>query len=280
MSIPGHKVMNLGASGSGKTFSIPTIIKAGITPFVIFTEKGGSALRKAMVEQNIPVDKIHTATVSPVDEGWGSLIEMSKNINTLSFEGITKISDPNRTKYQQFIQFLMMCNNFVDERTGESFGDVGSWNTDRALFCDTLSGLNDMSMNLVVGIRPTRSQADWMVAQNNLLAALKKLMNLQCHFILNAHLEREQDEVSGGIKLMASTLGKKLAPKLPKDFDEVLVSERRTDKWFWSTIAMNTDTKARLLPLSDTIPQDYAGLIDLWKASGGVIEPTEQPAAA
>ena len=283
MNIPGHKVMLLGPSGSGKTYSLYTLIQAGIKPCIIWTEPGAAALRKALNDHNLPEDSYASMTITPVAESWNSLIEMSKNINSLSFEGITKVSDPNRSQYQQFIQFLTACNNFVDERTGEVYGDVSTWNTDRALVTDTLSGLNEMAMNLVVGIRPTRSMPDWMVAQNNLYAAIKKLVSLRCHFILMAHVEREKDETSGEIKLMASTLGKSLAPKLPKEFDEVVFAVRRELEWYWTTTLFNVDTKARLLPYSDTIPPSWGNLMELWKQAGGVIEPSDpplQPAAA
>ena len=39
-------------------------------------------------------------------------------------------------------------NDFTCDRCGESFGDVSTWNTDRAIVVDSLSGLNIMAMDL------------------------------------------------------------------------------------------------------------------------------------
>jgi len=159
-SIPGLKVLLLGATGTGKTHSIATLVEAGIKPFVIFTEPGMSTLSKVMKEKKMAEDAIAWHYVSPAKQDWNSMITMAKNLNKMSFEMITKMADPNKIQFLQWVELLRTCEDFVDDRTGEHFGNIGDWDTDRALVIDSLSGLNDMAMSLIVGSRPTRSMPD------------------------------------------------------------------------------------------------------------------------
>lgn len=272
-TIPGLKVLLLGATGTGKTHSIASLIKAGITPYVIFTEPGMSTLSKVMVEQKIDPDAIRWHYIPPAGQDWKAMIKMSENLNRMSFDMITKMQDPNKNQCLQWVEVLRTCENFVDDRTGDSFGNVSDWGTDRALIIDSLSGLNDMAMALIVGLRPTRSMPDWMVAQNNLISFINKICtDTYCHFILTGHLEREQDEISGGITLMASTLGKKLAPKLPRYFDEVVMTKHVAEKFLWSTHESNADLKSRVLPISNNIQPSFDLAIKAWEKAGGIIQ--------
>jgi hypothetical protein len=275
-SIPGLNTLLLGATGTGKTHSIVTLVEAGITPYVVFTEPGMSTLAKVMKDKGVPEDAVKWHYISPASQDFKSMITMAENLNRMTFDMITKMTDPNKNQYLQWVELMRTCENFVDDRTGESHGNIGNWGTDRCLVIDSLSGLNDMAMSLIVGSRPTRSMPDWMVAQNNLLSFLNKICtDTQCHFILTGHLEREQDEISGGIQLMASTLGKKLAPKIPRYFDEVVMTKKALDKFSWSTSEGNADLKNRVLPISNDIQPSFKLATEAWKQAGGVITPTE-----
>jgi hypothetical protein len=90
--------------------------------------------------------------------------------------------------------------------------------------------------------------------------------------MLLAHAERETDEVSGGSKIMAATLGKKLAPRLPRFFSDVVLADRQGAKFTWSTAAIGADLKARNLPIADGLPPDFGPIITNWKKQGGIIE--------
>lgn len=270
-TMSGPKVMLQGDSGSGKTHSLITLIEAGITPFIIFTEPGMSTLAKALEEHNIPLEKCHWKYISTSSQDWSAMLNMSQKINTLSYDGLTKSADSDRSKYAQWLEVLTTCQNFICDRDGQAYGDVTTWNPDRALIVDSLTGLSEMAMNLVVGAKPTKSMPDWMVAQDNLLRFIHKLTNdLRCTFIMTAHLERETDETTGAISLMASTLGRKLAPKLPRNFDEVILTQRVGKEFFWSTSKDNVILKTRLLPLSDKLPPSFVPLFDAWRKAGGV----------
>ena len=249
-------VMLVGATGTGKTYALGTLLDAGIQPFIIATEPG---LRSTLGDKLCSGDgPIHHKTIAAANPEWADMIDSAKKINTMTFEMLAKQSDINKRKYSQFIDVLVACNDFTCDGCGTSFGDVGTWGPERALAIDSLSGLNIMAMNLVVGSKPTKSMSDWGVAMDNLERLLIKLTTAtECHFILTAHLEREQDEVTGGVQLMASTLGRKLAPRIPRFFDEVVMCRRDGDKFTWSTTARNVDLKARTLKLAEELPPSF-----------------------
>lgn len=260
-----------GDSGSGKTHAITTMIEAGITPFIIFTEPGVSTISRWLSEHpDINPEKIHWAYVSMSSQSWADMESMAKNINTLDVKGLSNIRDAKKSKYDQFLKVYQLCHNFVDDRTGESFGDISTWGPDRCVFMDSLSGLAIMSMNLTVGAKPMKAVADWGIAMDNLERLVTKLCtDLKCHMVLSAHLAMEKDEVSGGITLMAQSLGNKLSPKLPRYFDDVILCEKKGKDFTWSTAGRNVITKNRWAELGDNLPPSFVPLIENWKKAGG-----------
>lgn len=270
--LPAPKVLLMGNTGTGKTYSIRTLIDAGITPFCIFTEPGQEVLG------DIPKDKLHWHYIKPMADNWNDMKAMAKMVNTSNFDSISKYTDPKRMLHTQFMQVLECLENFKCDRTGEEFGDVTRWNTDRALVIDSLSGINAMVKALVIGAKPVMQMQDWQVAQNTLSRFLDTLtVSARCWFILLAHEEREQDELTGGTKVMVSTLGKKLAPILPRYFSDVIESQRLQDKFTWSTASALADVKARNLPIAANIQPSFVQINEKWKSRGGLICPTEKP---
>ena len=266
----------LGDTGDGKTSAIVTLIEAGITPFILFTEPGMSTIGARLAELGLE-DKVHWHYISQGGAGWGEMEKMAKNVNTMPFEAITKMQDPNKRKYTQWFDVLQNCANFRCDRTGETFGDVTEWGTDRALCIDSLSGLNQLAMNNTKGSRPTTSMPEWMMAQDTLERFVNKLCtDLKCHMVMTAHLEREQDEVTGGVTLMASTLGKKLAPKMPRNFDDVIRCKRTGTDFSWSTAEGNCSVKARNIPIAQGQKPSFVTLIKGWQTNGGVIKTTTE----
>ena len=265
--MPGFKILLMGASGCGKTYAIQTLIDAGITPFVIATEPGiGSVLG------DIPKEELHWHYIKPAAPSFSDLLSNAKKINTMSFEGLCNATF-NKSKYNQFLDLLTTCSDFHCDRTGESYGEVDDWNTDRCLVVDSLSGVNIMAMDLVVGAKPVKAKGDWGVAMDNLERLINRwCTGLQCHFILTTHLEREKDEITGGVHLMTSTLGQKLAPKIPRFFDDVIRAKRDGRQWLWSTLETSMDLKTRHLELDEKLRPTYVAIADAWIKMGGSID--------
>lgn len=256
----------MGGSGTGKTYSIRTLLQAGITPFCVFTEPGQEVLG------DLPPEKCHWHYLPPASQSWAAMIDTAEKVNTYSFESLTKMNDNNKRNYNQFKHLLEVLNNFKCQRTGQEFGDVSTWNTSRALILDSLSGISIMAMNLMVGGKPVRDQKDWGVAQNMIEFLVQKVCtDVKCTAVMIAHPEREVDEVLGGAKIMSSTLGKKLAPKLPRFFSDVVMAERNGKTFSWSTATAGADLKARNLPIGEGLPPSFVPLIENWKKQGGKI---------
>jgi hypothetical protein len=122
----------------------------------------------------------------------------------------------------------------------------------------------------VVGGKPVKSQADWGIAMDQIEKLIRQFTDgCRCHFILTAHVEREVDQVFGGVKITVSTLGVKLAPKIPPMFSDVILTYREGKNFLWSTANPQADLKARNLPLEDGLPPTFKPILEKWKSRGG-----------
>lgn len=267
--LPGSRTLLMGPTGVGKTYAIRTLANAGLETFVLFTEPG--------METISDDSRIRWRYIPPATSPWSDLIQSAKLINTMSNEALQKLTGISQSGFAQFIDILHQCNDFkVGDR---SYGDISRWSTGRALVLDGLTGLSKQSRQLAVGSKPIMTQPDWGVSMDNLEKFIDKLtQDLWCHFVLIAHVEPERDELTGAIKNMPSTLGRKLAPKLPVNFGDVVLAYREGDKFYWSTADARTDLKARLLPVNGKLNPDFVAIIEAWKKKGGLVEPSEMQA--
>lgn len=265
----GSAVLNLGMPGGGKTYCLATLIEAGLDLFVIGTEaRFLESLVDAIQAKGLPMDKLHYQLIEPMKASWASLISSAKTINSLSYEALTQIKQGiDKPSYGQFIKLLEALAAFRDDRTGVVEPPVEQWGPDRALAIDGLSGVNMMAMDLVVGSKPVKAQGEWGVAMDNEERLFHKLTaDTKCFFVLNAHVEREKDEVTGGTSVQVSALGSKLAPRFPRFFSEVVLSHRIGTEYWWSTVTPTYALKKRALPLSEKIPPSYVPLVKAWHA--------------
>jgi len=68
-----------GDAGAGKTWSLATLIEAGLEVFVLTTEPNGmDSLLDAVATKKLPLSKLHWHAVSPASPGWDGLIEVAK----------------------------------------------------------------------------------------------------------------------------------------------------------------------------------------------------------
>jgi hypothetical protein len=271
--IPGVNVMLMGPGGTGKTFSIGTLVDSGVKVRYLGLEPGVESLLAYFKDrgQDIPPNLAWHTLAAP-KASFTELMDSANKINTMQLDTLAKMQDPNRSKHNQFIKMLEALNDFPDDRTGQKLGCADSWGTDCALVVDGMAGLARAAMSLVVGGKPVKNQSDWGIAQDQ----IEKIVRLwtdhcKCHFVLIAHVEREQDAILGGIKLMVSTLGKALAPKLPPMFSDVILTERSGSNFTWNTGSAMADVKTRNLTISEKLPADFKVIIEKWKSRGGVL---------
>ena len=273
ISLPGVNVMLMGPSGTGKTHAIGTLVDAGLDVFYFAYEAGSETLVGYFTDRGLPVPpNLHICTVRAPTASFLEMADAVRYVNTLSFEGLIKQVDPSKSKYNQLEQFLRNFNDVTDD-TGKKWGDVQSWDSSRALVIDGLTGLCDSAMKACIGGKFARDQKDWGLAQNIVEGILRKITSeSKYHFVLISHVERETDPNGGGLKLMASALGRALAPKLPAMFSDVVLAKRIGRDFWWDTEDPAADLKTRNLPISGKIPPSFAAIIDKWKSRGGAID--------
>jgi len=269
-SLPGVNVMLMGPAGTGKTHSIGTLVETGLEVFYFAFESGAESLRGYWADRGLPIpSNLHISTVKAATASWIEMADTVKSVNVLAYDSLKKMNDPNRSKYNQFEQFLRTFNDVTDD-AGNKYGCIDQWGPDKAIVIDGLTGLSDAAMKTVIGGKADRDMKDWGLAQNLLENFLRRICdNCPCHFILLAHVERETDQILGGVKLMVSTLGKALPPKLPSMFSDVILTVRNVDKWFWDTASAMADVKTRNLPISNNNQPNFKLIIDKWKMRGG-----------
>lgn len=265
----GVNVMLMGPGGSGKTFSIGTLVDLGkYEVFYLGLENGIESLIGYWVDRGKPIpSNLHWAQAMGHTAGFAELLDSATKANTLTFESLTKQQDTNKSKFDGMRKLLTLLHNFVDERTGESFGPVDKWGTDRILILDGLTGLGNAAMANLIGGKAVRSQSDWGVAQSFVMNSLENLTNnCPCHFVLIAHVEREQDQVFGGVKIMPSTLGKAISGLITPKFSDVILTSNQAGKWTWSTSDAMADLKTRNLPTAAGQAPTFAPIMQKWEA--------------
>lgn len=253
------KIILAGESGSGKTTSLATFLEAGLEVFMVATEYPD-------VLGHTDPQKFHWHYIPAASSTWASLKESGRQINSFANDALQKLPGINKEKNQQMLQVLDTLANFKCDRTGQAFGDASKWGSDRVLVVDSLSGLSILARNLAVGEKPILTQPDWGIMMQYTETLLNTIaMNLRCWVVLTAHLEREVDEVSGGVQIMVSTLGRKLAPRIPRFFSDVVHVKRVGKEYSWSTITPNFALKTRNFPMEDKLPQSFGPLVAKWR---------------
>lgn len=273
--LPGVNVLIEGPTGTGKTHSLGTLADAGLDVFYLFTESGMETTLGYWTDRGLSVPpNVHWHVLPRSAGSFATLAASAQQINSLDFQALTKMQDSARGKHNEYVTLLKALSDFPDDRTGKRFGAVDSWGPDRCLCLDSLSGINPIVLSLVVGGKPVKNQGEWGIAMDQIEKLLRQLTDgCKCHFVLTAHVEREVDQVLGGAKLTVSTLGVKLAPKIPPMFSDVILTARMGDKFTWSTANSQADLKARNLPIANDLPQDFTQILSKWKSRGGRFTP-------
>lgn len=273
--LSGVNILIEGATGTGKTTSLATLAETGVELFVMFTESGMESFIGAWTDHGKdPPPNVHWHVLARPKGAFATLAKSANIINTWSMDALFKLQDPDRAKSNQFFTFLEAMSDFPDDRTGKKYGPVDTWGPDRCIVIDSLTGLNHMAMSLIIGNKPMRDQRDWGMAQDQLERTLRLLTDgCKCHFVLTSHIERETDQVFGGLKITVSTLGKALPPKITPMFSDVILTYREGLTFLWSTANAQADLKARNLPLADKIQPTFTQIFSKWSSRGGRLSP-------
>jgi len=269
--LPGYNVLLMGPTGTGKTHAIGTLVDLGLDVHFFAFESGSESLLGYYTDRGEKVPKnLHVTTVKTASASWTEMADAVRNVNILSYDALKKSSDPHRSKYNQMEQFLRTFADVVDDR-GNKYGPVDSWDQSRAIVIDGLTGLGDACLKAVIGGKADRDQKDWGLAQNILENFIRRTCDgVKAHFVLLSHIDRIVDEVYGGTKLMVSTLGKALPPKIPPMFSDVILTTREGTQWYWDTADSRADLKTRNLPIATKQQPTFAAIHKKWLARNGL----------
>lgn len=263
-----------GEMGTGKTHSARTLLMdanggfkgpsmSGIEKLIVLTNESGVE----DVLGDIPKGKLAWRFIPASEGSFDGLIEMARQVNTLHLDVIQKAGGINRHLYPQFQNVLGACNNLVDDRTGEQLGPVFKFPQNWCLWYESISALSEIARNCAIGDKPFMELRDYQVVQTMCRKFLNHLVfSTKCLFVATAHLEREHNENTGLSELMVSTVGRKLAPILPRFFSDVIITGRvdqpGTPKFTWATQVPGARTKTRNLPWAAELQPDFRPLVE------------------
>lgn len=258
-------VLLMGPPGTGKTWAITTLVEAGIETFVIITEPNGLAnLLTAMRVRGLPMAKLHYKYIPPMSADWAAMEEMTKAVNVQSYSALADLKQGiAKPASNTIMKFLKNIQNFHDDRTNNYYGDATLWGYDRALVVDSLSGLNMLSVQNTVGLKPTMHQGEWNIAMNLEETFINKLTSdMKAYFVMLAHVDRNINETTGQMIITPAAIGAKLGPKIGKFFSEVILTVRTNDKFTWSTMETGTDVKQSTLKIAKDLPPSMKPIVE------------------
>lgn len=293
VSLPGFKELLVGDSGAGKTHAVRSFLGTGIQPILLATEPGFRSLApcdndgtngrpacpicgpKGSANRAHP--PIPYAYVPPTAGNIDILLGQANDIATKNQSQLANVQDAKRKDdYKQFIEVLTLLKEFKDAN-GVNYGPVTSWGNDRVLVLDGLSSIGDMAMDLFAGRRALYDKPDYQIAQRavkNLMVFLT--MQVSCPVVVIAHVGRGEDSLEGRNKITVNTVGQKLAPDLPRMFDDMIHAEREGTNFTWSTATSGAVAKGRNVPILAGMKPDFGVVVKSWIKAGGILTPSPE----
>ena len=275
----GTNTLLFGEVGSGKTSALPTFIAAGLKHdvelklAVVLTEPGGvESLLDAMElhappgERSLPMDRLHYSSIAPASTDWRALIDMGKKINMMGYKDLAELkSGLAKEKHKQYLDLLSLLANFKNQH-GESIGAADKLDNTWLVAVDSITGVSQMARQLAIGLKPSPHQGEWNVMMSAEEALINQLVNsTNCFTCITGHIDREMDEVLGKPQYTVALLGRKLAPRVPRMFSDVILQVRDMDKFAWSTIRRDySSLKARNVRLADNLPPTFEQIYKHW----------------
>lgn len=217
------KLLVVGNSGTGKTGALASLAAAGFRLFIADFDNGLDILLDPTV-----LDPKHRPNVY-----FKSLQDRPIKVGDKLIQ--------RATAWQDFTKAL---GNWTEEVDGKSvsMGNVTTWGRNDVLVVDSLTFATQRAFDdaLQLGGRlGQRAQIqDYGAALESIEAMLELLYSsaCTCNVVMTAHLMMQGDELSGAKKALPNVLGQKLAPKVPRFFNNMILAEK---------IAMGNSAKRR-----------------------------------
>ena len=111
-------VLLMGPAGTGKTYALASAVEAGLEVFYLALENGIESLLGYWADQGKPIPKnLHWHVIRSSNSGFDAMAATALQINTLTFEQLSKVTDAHRSKNDKFREILLVLNNFYCQRT-------------------------------------------------------------------------------------------------------------------------------------------------------------------
>lgn len=201
------KVLYVGASGSGKTGSLVSLLKAGYKVYVLDLDNGLDALIQA-VKETCP-EKLDDL----------DFLTYRDKMKADPMKG-ARVSGPARA-YTNAIKAM---------EKWDDGSDPAEWGPQCVFVLDSLTLFGRAAFNWAVGLNPEcKDPRQWYAtAQESLLKVLDLLTSAEfkTNVIVMTHID-VVEEKDGNIRAFASSIGKALGPKIPAVFNTMIMAESR-----------------------------------------------------
>lgn len=268
--VTGPKIVLMGAAGTGKTHAIGTLCDwaagNGFEVAILFAGNEAEVLLGYYRDRGLeppPCVFWHQQLVRPIS--MQDMIDNSEKIASLTYESLTKVTDGNRRNNNAMRDILSFLNSFIDDRTGKNLGPIDAFPVTRILVIDPLTEVANAFMKAMIGSRPTAAPPDYGVSQNNFMNFLRYLtQGIVCPVVINAHVNREFNELTQSTTISIKSIGKALATDIPPLFSEVILTVREGDKFYWDTLQFGVDSKTRSLGHKSKMDPNFKTVMDKW----------------
>lgn len=265
----------MGGVGTGKTYSLTTYMEAGLKLAVIITEPGGEeALLNAVEAKGLDINNLYYKYVPFGSTSWDMFKNLLNNVAAYDYKTLAERKGGiSKTEFKQLFDLFEALSNFTCQRSGTVLGPLDELDDTWALGFDSVTGLNQMCIDLVVGAKPSPHPGEWGTAMGMEERFLNKLnSDLKCFFGAICHLDRQFVEVEGRNMYVPGMLGTKLAPRVPRMFRDVVVTKRDAGTFLWSTEHPGADTKSTNLPMSDKLEPSFVPIVERYRARKALVE--------
>jgi hypothetical protein len=251
------KLLLIGDSGTGKTGALASLANSGKELFILDLDNGTDILQFVVKDEF--KKNVHIETLTDT----GKLVGAGTN------QKIQKLNP------QAFPKALALLQKWKDSETGEDFGSVNSWGTNRVLVVDSLSFLGMAALDYVLakngrgGDQP--HQGDWGEAMRMLEQTLQIIYSteVKCNVVMNSHITYQQVEGTGLTKGLPMGLGSQLPPKIGRYFNMMLISKSRGSgdnlkRLILTKPDAQVEAKCPILSAPKELPVE-SGLADIFK---------------
>lgn len=204
------KTLVIGDSGSGKTGSLAALANAGYEVFVQDYDAGARIIRSFLKQD--ARERVH-------------YVPLQDKLKSSQGKAIPKGVPDAVTRG------LKLLDDWTDPNTGESFGPIADWTSDRVVVIDSLTFMGAAALRYVLRMNGRSGQhpqiQDWGQAMEMQEGMLQLLYSddVKCNVIVNAHLTYIGDESDA--RGYPAALGSKLPPKIGRYFNNLVMLRTR-----------------------------------------------------